>query len=517
MEIILTSRSLKQIKESGLEEDFELEILDEKIYTNLFVALFISRTILKEYLTDRTIRRFKVEFPHRSIFYSTPEKLRNMISRSHFYEQFKLFLEGTPIHIPTKSESKTESNLNQNQNPKPKSNPNMKNNEHEHEHNTSISKYENKFSDIEKILIELSKILDNDEMIDTIIEQQELLKIDENTSIKETVENLIILRSLGYSKDTIELKQHYEHISKHFYELFEEPTDNDEIYSILRNMKYSDLEQIITSEKLQIKSEDELFEIIEKLGGEFINLIDYIETKFLSVSNIAKLIEYIDNNSYKSEYSIHQLLWESICRRLIIDNSKELFERKERNPRETSNSNTKTKSTTNDKTIECREGIIKYLEETSKSNVYKTKMIDVETSYVNNGEIKNIFDHSKDSRLQVYNNNSPNPFIILDFKDKRINISKYYFSVPSSEGGWSGRPKTWNIEGSNDKENWYIIDERANDTSFKEYYKSNSFSIQQETNNFYRFIRIKGIEAHNGSSYLLLSEIEFYGRILNSQ
>ena len=94
--------------------------------------------------------------------------------------------------------------------------------------------------------------------------------------------------------------------------------------------------------------------------------------------------------------------------------------------------------------------------------------------------IKNIFDHSKDTILRVIDNT--NRYII--------------------------------IEGSNDSSDWTTINERNNDSSLTNYSASNTFDIKQN-NNFYRYIRIKEIISQDNGHQLLLSEIEFFGSIMN--
>ena len=135
----------------------------------------------------------------------------------------------------------------------------------------------------------------------------------------------------------------------------------------------------------------------------------------------------------------------------------------------------------------------------------------MKVSGISVGEIKNLFDNSKDTVLRVVDN--INSFIIFDFKNKKVSISKYYLSVPSSLTGYNGnRPKTWDIEGSNDLQNWEIIDQRANDSSLSDYGRSKTFNVNNNNNNkYFKYIRIKEIISQNGNHQMLLSEIEFYG------
>ena len=161
----------------------------------------------------------------------------------------------------------------------------------------------------------------------------------------------------------------------------------------------------------------------------------------------------------------------------------------------------------------CKRGIIDYLCEVSRGNLYENGTIEIETSKVCDGSLKNLFDKSKDTWFRL--DNQKGGYIILDFKDRRINFHKYYFSVPSTNTGtYYGRPKSWSIEGSNDKIRWDLIDKKENDTSLHDYGKYNIFTCNKANVELYRFIRITEIEEHFTSfNYFLLSELEFYGTI----
>ena len=456
MDFFLTSKSLKQIKESGISDDFEIKILDKTIECSTFVAIFISKRISKEYRIDPTINQFTIQFPTQSIFYSNHDELKNILERTNFIEKFNQFLNGEPIHID-KPQNKEE-------------------------------------SDICKILFEIGKQLDNDEMIETSIENLGYKETINEANAQKCVKILQHLRQIGYSnlsENIIDI------ISSNFYTLFNnENEDNESTFSELKEMNRNDLELIFSSEKLQIESEDWLFEIINKLGPDFFFLYDYIEIQYLSIENVSRLIENI--NQY--EIQLHGLLWSSICRRLILDVSSSI---KTKNPRSIQ---------INLNYIECNDGILKYLQKSSNDNVFVSKTIDVEVSGISNGEVKNIFDRSKDTVLKIKGTN--NSFIVLDFKDKKVNLNKYYFAVPSRSTNYSlNRPKTWLIEGSNNKEKWELIDERENDSSLTDYSASKIFSINQNKNEFYRFIRIKENLKDSNDHRLLLSEIELYGNI----
>lgn len=108
--------------------------------------------------------------------------------------------------------------------------------------------------------------------------------------------------------------------------------------------------------------------------------------------------------------------------------------------------------------------------------------------------------------------NVENGHITIDLKSNKINLKKYYFSVPSHTYS-DGQPKSWRIEGSNDQNSWDLIDLRENDSSLNRSGNSNTFECSHETKKFYRYIRIKEINSHTNDHQFLLSELDLIGFI----
>lgn len=186
-------------------------------------------------------------------------------------------------------------------------------------------------------------------------------------------------------------------LSRNFYRISE--------FINIEYLNENELEIILSSPELKIESEDCLF--------DFISSFELPKYCFLFDYNNVDII-----NNY--EMIFHRQLWKSICRRLVM-NSKQM--NKNQNPRTIE---------IKQETIECSKGIIDYLRNESNinNNPYESKLIEVEKSIIKDGQIKNLFDNTIDTHFRL--KNVENGFILLDFKDKRINFSKYYFSVPSS-------------------------------------------------------------------------------------
>lgn len=459
MNFYLSSKALRQFKEAGLKNDFEIKIFDDTIYCSTFVAIFISGRISKNHRIDPTMRRFTINFPDKSLFYSNIKELKSMIQQTDFIKQFRNLLEGRSIYFDS--------------------------DENDQEDTDDIDKA--------KLFIEIGQILENKEMIDKGLEVMEIDFTKSDISIEEAIEMIKINHKIFCPKIN---KRSYEIISSNFYSILQ--NEDKKIISILKEMSQEELETIFSSQKLQIDNEDSLFELITNLGPDYYFLYDYIEFEYLSIEKVEQFINNISNH----EVSLHPLLWSSICRRLMIDvtKGKENFYNKQRHK--------KPKNKVN-QIINCEKGIIKYLTElTENDNIYISKIIDVEVSEVESGKIKNIFDQSKNTLLRV--KDPKNSFIVIDFKDKKVNLSKYYFSVPDVKGIIRNHPNSWEIEGSNDKQDWEKIDERSNESSFSYYGASKTFTCQNRNDKFYRFIRIKEIIGQNNGHELLLSEVEFY-------
>lgn len=105
-------------------------------------------------------------------------------------------------------------------------------------------------------------------------------------------------------------------------------------------------------------------------------------------------------------------------------------------------------------------------------------------------------------------------WILFDFKSRQINLSNYYFAVPSEKTGcWIDRPRSWKILGSNDKNKWDLIDLRENVTSSNDYGLSAEFVCNGMICNYYCFIKIEIITSQDDSDEFLLAIIEFFGLV----
>jgi hypothetical protein len=114
-----------------------------------------------------------------------------------------------------------------------------------------------------------------------------------------------------------------------------------------------------------------------------------------------------------------------------------------------------------------------------------------------------------------YTQNSANGWIQFDFKDRSVSLSHYALK---SDGDDSCHLLQWGLSGSNDGNDWTILDER-NTQDLNGNYVTKMFRCNETSSvsQFYRDIRLTQTGKNSsGHDYLLLANIEFFGLIINS-
>lgn len=92
--------------------------------------------------------------------------------------------------------------------------------------------------------------------------------------------------------------------------------------------------------------------------------------------------------------------------------------------------------------------------------------------------------------------------------DRRIRIDSY--SVGFNHTRWSGKWKSWSLEGSNDDSQWTSINEVTNDQTFLSQDEGHwSFALSPP----YKMVRIVMHEIHDGEFWVCMRNIEFFGEI----
>lgn len=307
--------------------------------------------------------------------------------------------------------------------------------------------------DEEEIVNEILIQLGNEEIFDSVIEQEGLNTKNAVTFLHKGIE----------SKNVIDF------IAEHF-----ESIEDKEQMSI------DELEQVILSPNFSVRDESCLFnEICRQIefDDDKRDLLRFVNLRFLQTRDIEKFISLVDLEDMNAD------IWSQITQRLVTSPKKE-------KPNETS--------------------IFKKL---SKKHGGLREAVSVTCSSVGGGCPEDIL---VKSNAYCYTKDIENQFFEFDFKSNQVLVSRYELTTPNC-GNDGNYPKSWSLEGSNDRENWEIIDIRKNDVSLHGPKKTSSFIIENNDEIFFRYIKIKQQgEGHalKPNYMLILSQIEFYGQIL---
>lgn len=107
-------------------------------------------------------------------------------------------------------------------------------------------------------------------------------------------------------------------------------------------------------------------------------------------------------------------------------------------------------------------------------------------------------------------------WIIFDFGEKKVNLSSYTLRSNQCIANSHSHPRSWSIDGSNDEENWEVINQQNNNSALNGKNKQRRFECEKN-NNYYRYIRYKqddSWDSDNRYKYAIyLSCIELFGSI----
>ena len=230
-----------------------------------------------------------------------------------------------------------------------------------------------------------------------------------------------------------------------------------------------------------------------------------IEGQYLNEKNFKEYIEKIEGEDIEREPKILETIKEILVKNL--DNLK-----RDTNEAEKQNSNI-----INIEHIEGKnfEGIINYLEMKFGKDIHNQGIIAITTSstYAYSPPPNCVIDYSL-SGCQWYSDNNTGNWLEINFKKYKVKINGY--SLKTCHGGANGcyHLKNWVIEGSKDRSKWEEIDKQVNNNDLNGSHFQKYYSISKTIDEF-QFIRIRSIGVnHNGSHFLHITNLEFYGAII---
>ena len=442
---------------SDFEDNFRFILNNQEIILNRFYADFISPTVSHIHQADPTINHLYLNDTIREL------NISNEIINSELLNNIKQIASGYSIEI-----------------------------DEEMGHKIRL----------------FSLLLGNDEMFN---QMNELFPIStkEETDIDSCLQNLRF-SNIGQNQALLDF------ISSYFYLI-----DQSKIENMPKSIIYS----IISNKHLKISDEDSLFELIDRIienddqgndenfdDGKII-FYEQIAIEKLNEENFQKLIDSIDSNQ------MTQFLWDKLKKCFYYQFLKN--KNNEYDDRYSESAQIKTIEYDNNSNNRFK-GIISYLGKGNPKSVVDNQIVDVTSSSILYNSLahdpKHVADfYSEGSGSSFLSENIPNSWLLYDFKDKKVKPSSYSIKSHHFGGRGSYHPQTWVIEGSNDKNDWKILDSRNEDNSLNSRSVSHNFKIQNKLgkNDYYRYLRIKqtGVTVRN-DNYFGFSSLEYFGSII---
>lgn len=295
---------------------------------------------------------------------------------------------------------------------------------------------------------------------------------------------------LGITTEQDLFKDEIEFISSHFYEI--------EIEKI-KKLEISIIEGIIKSDKLQLKDEDSLIKFIIEIYSkdhQYSYLFEYVDFFNVSEEELQNFYKIFDLND------LNKQIWKLIVERTLVPNNGKINQRKNH---QRYNEQIEGIPFYHKKGQEFN-GVIKYLNEKTGGNIHDNGTIEITSnSYYSGDHPKNLVDFDDKTK---YESPRSDAWICFDFKKMKIKLTGY--SIKSFEGEKNDcHLKSWDIEVSDDGENWNVIDQHKNCSTLNGNWFVDTFYIQ--SNDFSNYVRIRQTDEPWGGDYLKICCIEFFG------
>jgi len=155
------------------------------------------------------------------------------------------------------------------------------------------------------------------------------------------------------------------------------------------------------------------------------------------------------------------------------------------------------------------QGIVQHLRDAFNGNPAAKGIIKL-TASSNSSNMNIIFESSED---WYTSENSDGSWVCLEFPNHNVQIDAYTIKSYNHSSN-DGHLKNWDIEGSNDKINWVIIDSKRNTTELNG--PNKFFTYQCELSQPFKNIRLimKGV-THSGYNWMYLQRLELFGIIID--
>jgi hypothetical protein len=282
------------------------------------------------------------------------------------------------------------------------------------------------------------------------------------------------------------------YLSSHFHELSE---------SLLESLEYEEAAAILSDVSLILKSEDWLYDFIsshfEKDNRSF-GLLEFLKFEFLSSELISKFVD----RSVEFYDLLTLPVWESVCRRLLLSVSADSSDHCRRYGEVLSPSpkgiDFKVNSTL--------EGILSYLRQQCGGNVHDLHVVDVTANHSGNS-----LSYTINLEMNYISQESPDPWVCIDFKERRTKLTHYSIRSSNCEGVNARHPREWVIEGSTSSD-WTEIDRRGPNSELNGTNLIATHAVSKPM--ICRFVRLRQTgKNHTGQLSLLFNAFEVFGEL----
>lgn len=311
------------------------------------------------------------------------------------------------------------------------------------------------FSLIESLVTsgEATFSLDHSSVVSDVLHQlgnQSLVAEIFNNFTRSEYETESILEDLQFWGNFGELNKNMVNFAaSHFYELQN---------SIETNFPLTILTHVLSSPKLVVVSESSLFSFIMNQVRDREDhptfLFNFVSLVYLNSQEIKEMFEFISLDD------IDDNLWESIKSRLAIDISSLVDDEESTSRYFQPENNVYVFEPDGDNIFD---GIFTFLNRQSGGNCIDNGTVNVIHSPPFGNEVVScLVDYSDFSNHSHWAFKNGEKFIIFDFRSNKVNVTHYSLHSRSDFGKYFNQLKSWSLEGSNDLENWNIIDWKTN-------------------------------------------------------
>jgi hypothetical protein len=274
-------------------------------------------------------------------------------------------------------------------------------------------------------------------------------------------------------------------IGAHFSEL--RPTN-------LQQLNIAALKEILEGDSLQIESEDELLDFVLGLDQDFGCLLGAVRLCFLGSESIDRLFAVI--SPLTCDRKLWNEIWDRMRHPVVLEESE----------RESARAPVRVVKLADDPWS----GLIRRLSIDCGVNVHAKQIVNISCSGTDHGNCSQVVDYVGTDYW--HSRNSPDSWIQFEFKTVMISVTGYALK---SSGNSCQFLRQWELRGSNDEQNWDILD-RRNTQELDGTYITKTFttSVGLSGAKSYRYIRLTQTAKNAcGQDYLMLSQVEFFGSL----